>query len=47
MELEKVDTRKLVEELYKRDGVGTYVVKPYEKSPFMVDGPAIVLVVTH
>lgn len=39
-------TKKLVEELKKREGVDTIIVEPYEKKNISVDGSAIVMIVT-
>ena len=41
-----VKTCELVEELKQREGVETVLAGPYESQKVLVDGPAIVLVVT-
>lgn len=46
MNLENVPTANLVTELRKRDGVETTIVEPYQNAEVIVNGPALVLVVT-
>ncbi len=46
MNLKKITTKDLVEELQTREGVETTIAKPYEDAEVKVNGPAIVLVVT-
>lgn len=45
MELTKVTTAALVEELKKREGVETHIAEPYADLEIGVNGPAIVFVV--
>ena len=40
------ETRELVEELKKREGVEAHIAEPYEDLTVTVNGPAVVLVVT-
>ncbi|MCD8218919.1 MAG: BC1881 family protein [Ruminococcus sp.] len=44
-DLSRIETRELVEELRKREGVETKIAGPYEDITVTVNGPAIVLVV--
>lgn len=44
--LQAVSTKKLVEELERREGVETKTAEPYQDVAVKVNGPAIVLVVT-
>ncbi len=46
MELEKVNTCSLVEELKKRDGVEVTIAEPYQDEEIKINGPAVVLVIT-
>lgn len=46
MELEKISTSELVQELQKRIGVESVIAEPYEKKDISVEGPAIVLLIT-
>ena len=48
MEIEKlknIETKYLVEELKKREGVKTTIVEPHKDKKIEVNGPAIVLVI--
>ena len=44
--LSNVKTCELVEELRQREGVETILAGPYESQGVLVEGPAVVLVVT-
>lgn len=44
--LSNVKTCELVEELKQREGVETILAEPYESQKVLVEGPAVVLVVT-
>ena len=44
--LENFSTRELVEELSKREGVERTTEEPYQDVPIMINGPAVVLVIT-
>ncbi|MEZ3439491.1 MAG: BC1881 family protein [Oscillospiraceae bacterium] len=46
MELTKVTTAALVEELKKREAVETHIAEPYADLEVKVNGPAIVFVIT-
>lgn len=46
MDLSKITTRDLVEELKKREGVNAKQVTPYEDYRVEVNGPAVVLLIT-
>lgn len=43
--LKSFETRELVEELRKREGVAFEVAEPYEKKKVDIEGPAIMLIV--
>ena len=43
--LKSFETRELVEELRKREGVAVEVAEPYEKKEIDIEGPAIMLIV--
>lgn len=43
--LDKIETRELVEELSKRDGVEIKRAEPYQDVEVSVNGPAVVIVV--
>ena len=43
MNLKKVSTKELVEELKLREGVEITIVEPYAEKSFKTDGPAIVI----
>lgn len=43
MDIKKISTKDLVEELEKRAGVETVNVNPYDKCELSIEGPAIVL----
>lgn len=45
MDLSKVTTKALVEELQNREGVKTTIAKPYQDVRIKTSGPAIVMVV--
>ena len=45
MDICKVPTKELVEELQRRDGVETTIAEPYQDTEIKVNGPAVVLVV--
>ena len=45
VDLSKIPTCDLVEELKKRDGIETTIAEPYEDVTVSVNGPAIVFVV--
>ena len=45
MDLSKISTKRLVDELRNREGVYTQIAGPYEPMTIDIDGPAIVLVV--
>lgn len=45
LNLEKISTKTLVEELQKREGVTTTIAEPYKDAKVSVNGPAIVLTV--
>lgn len=42
MDLNKIPTRELVEELKKREGVGTHEIGPSASMTIKADGPAII-----
>lgn len=44
--LAKTSTKDLVEELRKREGVEATIVEPHKDNSVIVNGPAVVLVVT-
>lgn len=44
--LAEISTKDLVEELKKREGVEATIVEPYRDNRVIVNGPAVVLVVT-
>lgn len=44
--LKEIPTCLLVKELENRQGVEKIIAEPYKQKPVVVDGPAIVLVVT-
>lgn len=44
--LQNVNTKYLVEELKKREGVDITTVEPYKEVHIPIEGPAVVLVVT-
>lgn len=44
--LTKTSTKDLVEELRKREGVEATIVEPHKDNSVIVNGPAVVLVVT-
>ncbi|WP_141639515.1 BC1881 family protein [Clostridium novyi] len=43
--IKNIDTKDLVDELIKREGVKVTIAEPYENKDIKVNGPAIVLVV--
>ena len=45
--LKEIPTCLLVKELENRQGVEKIIAEPYQQKPVVVDGPAIVLVVTN
>ena len=45
MDLSKVSTKDLVDELQKREGVEIKMAEPYQDMHIEVNGPALVLVV--
>ena len=47
IDLSKVPTRELVEELCIRDGVKCTVYDPYESDSYLVNGPVILLEVSY
>lgn len=46
MELKKIPTKELVDELKIREGVEMTIAEPYEDVTVSANGPAIVLVIT-
>lgn len=44
--LAKTSTKDLIEELRKREGVEATIVEPHKDNSVIVNGPAVVLVVT-
>lgn len=46
MNLDKIATCELIDELKRREGVGVTIAEPYKTIAVEVNGPAIVLVVT-
>lgn len=45
-DIEKYKTYELVEEIKKREGVTCQCTEPYQNNEIMVNGPAIVLIIT-
>lgn len=45
MKLKEINTKELVEELKKREGVDTKIAEPYSEAVISLCGPATVLVV--
>lgn len=45
VDLKNISTKKLVEELEKRNGVNMITAEPYEDKKIKVNGPALVLIV--
>ncbi|MCI6707047.1 MULTISPECIES: BC1881 family protein [Eisenbergiella] len=45
-DIEKYKTYELVEEIKKREGVTCQCTEPYQNNEILVNGPAIVLIIT-